>query len=313
MGWIIGLDEAGYGPNLGPLVIAATAWSVPGDPHKVDLWSQFANCVSQAADPTGATTHVADSKVVHSSSQGIAAIERSATTILKLAQRYCHSLFDLWDGLTQDRSRENCGEPWFGGDDLPLPISEGPAIAAVENWKQCCEETECRLQNVACEIVPTRTFNAGVLEWGSKGQVLSLTTLRLLRRLWNPETAEPALILCDKHGGRGRYGELLADVFPEAMPLCLEESRGMSRYRLGNGEVRFQVRSETHLPVAAASIVAKYLREACMEAFNAYWLARQPDLRPTKGYPGDATRFLKAIEVDATALGLDRSIYWRCR
>src|SRR3954465_11238224 len=28
MGILIGMDEAGYGPHLGPLVIAATAWHV---------------------------------------------------------------------------------------------------------------------------------------------------------------------------------------------------------------------------------------------------------------------------------------------
>ena len=26
----IGTDEAGYGPNLGPLVVAATAWTAAG-------------------------------------------------------------------------------------------------------------------------------------------------------------------------------------------------------------------------------------------------------------------------------------------
>src|SRR3954467_12785708 len=31
MGILIGMDEAGYGPHLGPLAIAATAWHVPDD------------------------------------------------------------------------------------------------------------------------------------------------------------------------------------------------------------------------------------------------------------------------------------------
>ena len=26
---VIGVDEAGYGPNIGPLIVAATAWRVP--------------------------------------------------------------------------------------------------------------------------------------------------------------------------------------------------------------------------------------------------------------------------------------------
>ena len=31
MGILIGMDEAGYGPNFGPLVVAATAWEVPDE------------------------------------------------------------------------------------------------------------------------------------------------------------------------------------------------------------------------------------------------------------------------------------------
>ena len=35
---VIGTDEAGYGPNLGPLVVAATAWQVDAgaDPAQID-------------------------------------------------------------------------------------------------------------------------------------------------------------------------------------------------------------------------------------------------------------------------------------
>jgi hypothetical protein len=293
--------------------------------------------------------HVADSKVVHSSALGIGAIERSATAILNLANRRYGSLFDLWDDLADGEARRRCGEPWFCGDDLPLPVVKPddaaasisgraklppsrikvttalseesqqelrPAVplqSAIERWSKCCKSSRCRLVGVACEIVPAREFNDGVAQCGSKGRVLSERTLRLLRRLWNPADDGKTLVLCDKHGGRDRYAELLAEVFPEELPLGLEESRTISRYRLGKGEVRFQVQSEEHLPVAAASIVAKYVREACMEAFNAYWLARQPALRPTRGYPGDARRFLEAIEVEAADLGLERETYWRSR
>ena len=32
---VIGTDEAGYGPNLGPLVVAATAWQLAAAPEAV--------------------------------------------------------------------------------------------------------------------------------------------------------------------------------------------------------------------------------------------------------------------------------------
>ena len=33
---VIGTDEAGYGPNLGPLVVAATAWQVEADADEAE-------------------------------------------------------------------------------------------------------------------------------------------------------------------------------------------------------------------------------------------------------------------------------------
>ena len=52
MGLVFGMDEAGYGPNLGPLVITVTAWEVPGSPTKIDLW----NALSAAVAKTGRET-----------------------------------------------------------------------------------------------------------------------------------------------------------------------------------------------------------------------------------------------------------------
>jgi hypothetical protein len=50
MGFVIGMDEAGYGPNLGPLVLTATVWEVPGRwPKRTDFWEVFADIVERKA------------------------------------------------------------------------------------------------------------------------------------------------------------------------------------------------------------------------------------------------------------------------
>ena len=60
-------------------------------------------------------------------------------------------------------------------------------------------------------------------------------------------------------------------------------------------------------------MTAKYLRELAMRAFNEFWCARVPGLRPTAGYPVDARRFkLRSRECNA-ALGIDDHILWRNR
>ncbi|HET6327973.1 MAG TPA: hypothetical protein VFG04_25040 [Planctomycetaceae bacterium] len=50
MGFVIGMDEAGYGPNLGPLVLTATVWEVPGRwPKRTDFWQVFADIAERKA------------------------------------------------------------------------------------------------------------------------------------------------------------------------------------------------------------------------------------------------------------------------
>jgi ribonuclease HII len=65
--------------------------------------------------------------------------------------------------------------------------------------------------------------------------------------------------------------------------------------------------------VALASIVSKALREHWMDAFNAHWKARIPDLKSTAGYPVDAARFRRAIEPVCQARGLTLADWWRAR
>ena len=51
--YLIGTDEAGYGPPLGPLVVAATVWELPTttpSPSDVDLYDRLRHCVCRRAD-----------------------------------------------------------------------------------------------------------------------------------------------------------------------------------------------------------------------------------------------------------------------
>jgi hypothetical protein len=61
MGLIIGMDEAGYGPNLGPLVLTATVWEVPGRwPKRTDFWQIFADIAERKAEQNGERSSGAD-------------------------------------------------------------------------------------------------------------------------------------------------------------------------------------------------------------------------------------------------------------
>lgn len=316
MGIVIGMDEAGYGPNLGPLVVTVTVWEVQGSPTKVDFWKSFADCVTSAPLRNESRLHVADSKQVYKSGAGLDALERGVSAALHLTNWRPTSFRDLCHRLCLDAMLE--AEPWFAGDcDLPLPealeAEDERFAAGAERWQECCEAAGIRLKAVRSDVVLTARFNEMLRESGSKGVALSRISMNLLRSVWDPANDEPTLVIADKHGGRNRYDDLLAEFTDGAMIFRIEEGLELSRYRVGKTELRFQARAEEHLPVALASMFAKYLRELSMILFNEYWQRHIPELKPTKGYPTDARRFRNDIATMQTQLGLSDEMLWRAR
>ncbi len=203
-------------------------------------------------------------------------------------------------------------EPWFAGADLPLPASQDDSLS--DRWHERCCSQGIRLRSIRADVVLTRRFNAETRANDSKGRALSDISMRLLRHVWLEcagEEHDAVLILADKHGGRNRYHEFLPTVFGDTFIRCMLESMEKSRYRVANAEIRFETKSERHLPVALASMVCKYLRELSMKLFNQYWAERQPGLKPTAGYPLDAGRFRDDIAVLQRQLGIDDEILWR--
>src|SRR5262249_36645786 len=78
MAWVIGIDEAGYGPNLGPFVMTAVALRVPDDGAGADLWQRPAVAARRDTDPEDGRFLVADSKVVYSPARGLGPLETGA-------------------------------------------------------------------------------------------------------------------------------------------------------------------------------------------------------------------------------------------
>jgi hypothetical protein len=151
----------------------------------------------------------------------------------------------------------------------------------------------------------------------SKGSALSVVTLELVEKMLRHVNQEPVFVVCDKHGGRNRYGRLLQEQFPEYLVEVYGEGRAESIYRLGppdrRVEIQFRAKGEAFLPSALASMVSKYLRELSMAAFNGFWQQRAPELRPTAGYPPDAWRFKREIVHMQSSLAIDDRVLWRSR
>jgi hypothetical protein len=316
-GVVIGMDEAGYGPNLGPLVITATVWESPGPPADCDFWGLLAPCVrNESADDE--RLFIADSKTVYQPARGLADLEHGVLCLLaalNLRPRTFHRLRgDVCPASDGDGSPAG-DAPWYASEDVPVPVAACPdaierGVAALQHGLQT---VGLRLQRILCDIVTEARFNRLIETCGNKGAALTEASLQLLRRTGCLDGDAPTCVLADKHGGRNQYSGVLSHTFDGRLPQTLEESRERSRYRLGAAEIRFQARAEEHLPVAAASMVSKYVREVAMTAFNRYWRRHLPDVKATAGYPEDARRFRRDIAAAQLQLGIPDHVLWRCR
>src|SRR6478736_5930400 len=78
MPWVVGIDEAGYGPNLGPLVQAAVALYLPDDDPAG--WDALKATVRRSHEPADGRLLIDDSKKVYTAG-GLAALERGVLSI----------------------------------------------------------------------------------------------------------------------------------------------------------------------------------------------------------------------------------------
>ncbi len=323
MALLIGTDEAGYGPPLGPLVISATAWDCPR--RCVDLYQILADVVADSpkSAKSGAAKRrllIADSKVACKSG----AIGVLETTVLVLLEsvygRMPKTLSDLVAMVMPTASEDFLQQHfWLKGQDIQLPLEPAESLRETlselsSRFRTVCQKNELRLSDIRSTILLPPDFNAGVAELGNKATLLSDKTLRLAAELMGGRS-DDTLIECDKHGGRRYYSEMITSTLTDRPVEIVHESSQQSVYMwsLPNREceVRFTAKGEGQLPVALASMVSKYVREVFMVAWNDYWRIHIPDIKPTKGYPQDAKRFLGEINEVVAALQLSHADFCR--
>lgn len=311
--WRIGIDEAGYGPNLGPLVVAATAWKVPAGVG--DLYDPLATAVTNQPIRNDPRLHVADSKAVYKPGGGLAALERAVLTLCGSPR--CWS--DFVDQLKADPERARTTLPWHAGFDPSVPINASleDLATATTLLGMSLSAADISGPRLAARLVFPEEFNRLVTEHGTKGAALSHVSIGLARRLLDevdPQGLTRTVFTFDKHGGRNRYAALLEEHFHEGLLTVIEEGRPASHYRQGERlAFTFRTRGEAEMPVALASMTAKLLRELAMRAFNLYWAGHLAGLRPTAGYPNDAKRFKAEIAAKQAQLGIPDHVLWRER
>lgn len=317
---LLGIDEAGYGPLLGPLVVGGTLFRVPDGDAPPDLWKRLSRSICRAPKARDTRLAVADSKKLFSQKAGLDRLERAALVMLRAAGKQPSSLRELLSIV----AKEACGAldtyPWYSDFDLPLPVEgNADAISIQANAvRRDMDAGGCKLASISVEALAEGHFNRQMSTLRNKATLLSGLALRIVHRAVASRQGERLLVSIDRQGGRSHYADQLMAFFEPQSLAILEESDARSAYELtdmnGPWRIEFMVNAESrHLPVALASIYCKYIRELLMRGLNAYFCERVGGLRATAGYYVDAQRFLRDIGPAIERERLDRNMLVRVR
>ena len=320
---LAGIDEAGYGPLLGPLVVGSCAFEFDADPAAdlPCLWSRLKKQISKTRSKSGRKLHVNDSKTVYSPSIGLRELERSVLAFTAAKDRW-PAHFDDFLSLTAAHAIEDLAEHgWYDIDPaetFPLEQEAGSIRVQANGLKAEMDRTCTRCVYLHGRVIPERQYNRVVQATRNKSSLLFSTAALHLDHLLSNFGTRGLVIFCDRQGGRASYGPLLRLMFDDWSLEVTEESDGYSEYRLLRGcdivRIIFCEKAEAQcMPVALASMLSKYLRESLMRRFNSFWKAHLPELVPTAGYYNDGLRFLNDIQSKRTELGIHDSDLIRCR
>lgn len=306
MAVLMGIDEAGYGPILGPLVVSAAAFSLPDERLATPLWELLPQSVSRSQRGSAGRILVDDSKKLHQGRGRYERLQRGVLAFLAAAGENGTSPENLGELLVQLEAEgvDALAEyPWYGSAaaDWPLRYDRDDIRTAATALRRDCQNSNLKILALWGRPLPTGRYNQMVQAANNKATVLFALASQLIDQAYSKFGRSNLQIMIDQHGGRRHYRRLLQRAFPVLQMKVIAENDSISSYCLTDADRSMKIHflekgDQRQLPVALASMTSKYLRELYMEMLNAYFKRHCPDISPTAGYYKDGRRFLAELD-----------------
>jgi hypothetical protein len=317
MAVLVGIDEAGYGPLMGPLVVSSVAFDVPESLLRENLWDLLQRAVASQKKGLSGRLLIADSKKAYNRKTGPGHLRRTVHAALAaLADSPCEITGDeqLLRRLCPDCvERVLDGYPWYEAiRTQPAHNNPGDIPIAAGVFKRAMADHGIALRAIRSRCLDVGFYNSRVEAVKNKSRVLFTELCTLVLHLLEQTEPDQALqIVVDRQGGRINYLPELARMFPGFALSILRQDETMSSYELTDGRrslrIHFCLKADgKYLPVSLASMTSKYLREVLMESLNAFFAQLCPDLTPTAGYWQDGQRFIRDLQTRLPDYRYDR-------
>lgn len=309
---VIGLDEAGFGPLLGPLCTGAASISLVFDPAEgpPNLWTKLSPVVGTS--PRTSDIPVTDSKKLKSSSKlPLRNLLAGLVPFVEIAEA---TQIRTDEELLRTLGVNDLGP--FDADPVDLEqldgLDQGQRSLRRAKLARIASETGVQIELVRARATHPKQLNELFESFGNKSSTNTSLLFGLLRDvLAMGMHQESPRVVVDRQGGLMRYQPLLTSKFHEGTITTVAETPEISRYRIQRNQKTLHIGFETqadarHLPVALASMAAKTVRELLMNRLNSFFTQRLPELKPTAGYVQDGRRWVAEIGDLPERLGIPR-------
>lgn len=296
-GVLAGVDEAGLGPILGPLVVAGVALE---GPRGSDPWDLLKRHVCRQRFEKG-KVQVADSKKVHSGRHSLQRLERTVLAFWGALHGEIPDTVGSFLALCNtDLPRlERC--PWYSDMSLGLPLANNreELELSAHMLQRDMGYHGIQLHDLAIRPVDVEEFNASIADTDNKSDTHFHAYSDVIGRVLRIMPGDAHLV-ADRCGGRVHYAPGLRRHLKRWQVRTVKETSHCSTYEVHRGDhtvrISFTARGEDRsFSTALASCAAKYVRELMMAMLNRWFQARVPGLKRTAGYYVDGKRFLVDI------------------
>jgi len=318
MAILVGIDEAGFGPILGPLVVSSSAFSLPRELLGSDLWRVLKKSVGNRRKHLAGRLLIADSKKAYSKSVGIMGLQRTVLAALRCLGAEPTTLTELLMVLCPTCIERLRGYPWHKGiDEGSLSTGIAGRIASAV-FADDLSANGMGLLEFRSDCLDVAYYNKMVNAVKNKASVLFTATAGLIDRAFSRFGGDDLQVVVDRQGGRTHYRKVLQRMFPGMDLTILRESHAVSSYELRATGKRMRLHfavgaDDRFLPVSLASMVSKYIRELLIGEMNRYFAGFDANLKPTAGYWTDGLRFIEDLKTNLPHLQVDSNQLIRCR
>ena len=306
---LVGIDENGLGPRLGPLIVTAVTARCEGKGEKL------------ANGPPGKSfrTRLGDSKdlVAHGNSSlgeawaraiaGLTGRGKEATTPDALVAAMCI------DGPITLRSRcPSAHEAQCWSAESETFTAEAKTLAGVTKDLERLAAKGVTIARVDVAVVCTERLNDAVVR-GLSRFVVDLHTMERLALTVRGASNEDLSATCGKVGGYNRYGDHFGPLSGR-LHAIVTEGRARSEYQFpGLGRMAFVRDADaTNLLVGMASLVGKWVRDLLMDRVVRYHRLHNENLPAASGYHDPVTtRFIEATALSRKTRGLPDNCFER--